>query len=164
MFAVVRNCCTSGNCFSCSGITPYGTPRRVEHWRGESEGTAKVMAENWRVYQAEVVENPLPRSVDWDHVQEVRDFVMRGLSKARECCVSCENHEKAWIRTLDTLLANRHPVATRETVERVAEVCMRARHPACFAWDYVTGEVKDEWRNIARAALTAAGFTLEAGA
>jgi len=64
MFAVVRNCCTSGNCFSCSGITPYGTPRRVEHWRGESEGTAKVMAENWRAYQAEVVENPLPRSVD----------------------------------------------------------------------------------------------------
>ena len=67
-------------------------------------------------------------------------------------------------RALTALYRARHPVATREAVERVAEVCMRARHPACFAWDYVTGEVKDEWRNIARAALTAAGITLEEGA
>lgn len=65
---------------------------------------------------------------------------------------------------LTALYRAQHPVATRETVERVAEVCMRARHPACFAWDYVTGEVKDEWRNIARAALTAAGFTIQEGA
>lgn len=65
---------------------------------------------------------------------------------------------------LTALYHARHPVATRETVERVAEVCMRARHPACFAWDYVTGEINDEWRNIARAALTAAGFTVQEGA
>lgn len=64
LYAVVRNCCTSGNCFSCSGITPFGTPRRVEHWRGEDQRTAEVLAQNWKAYGAEVTDQPELRSMD----------------------------------------------------------------------------------------------------
>jgi len=113
---------------------------------------------------------PIPLGADEKPFDQTMDAKLWAQEFVRRFPAHDEGLMLAWfanaiMRGYDTARAKyEHPVATRETVERVAEVCMRARHPACFAWDYVTGEVKDEWRNIARAALTAAGFTVQEGA
>ena len=55
-----------------------------------------------------------------------------------------------------------HPVATRETVERVAEALFLSSEQSKFQRE--TTLVVRHWHDLARAALTAAGFTLQEGA
>ena len=60
-----------------------------------------------------------------------------------------------------------HPVATRETVERVAKALFEDRKRVVtirLDWSELRGDLRETHRIAARAALTAAGFTLEAGA
>ncbi len=65
-------------------------------------------------------------------------------------------------RVLTALYRARHPVATRETVERVAEALFLSSEQSKFQRE--TTLVVRHWHDLARAALTAAGFTLEEGA
>lgn len=68
-------------------------------------------------------------------------------------------------RVLTALYRARHPVATRETVERVAKAIDDADSDSlCPVWDVMTVHQKSVLCDMARAALTAAGFTLEEGA
>lgn len=57
-FRVMRNCCTSGNCVECRGVTPYGKPVRVEQASGYSKEFAQFVAKNWARYEATV--EPMP--------------------------------------------------------------------------------------------------------
>jgi len=59
-------------------------------------------------------------------------------------------------RALTALYRARHPVATRETVERVRKALLQAFRATRVGEDFT--------ENCTRAALTAAGFTLEEGA
>lgn len=54
-YRVERDCCTSGNCACCRGVTPFGKPLRVVQARGYTEQRAKQVAANWRSYKAEAV-------------------------------------------------------------------------------------------------------------
>ena len=73
-----------------------------------------------------------------------------------------EQERDAALRALE---ASKHPVATRETVERVAKAIDNADSDSlCPVWDAMTVHQKSVLCDMARAALTAAGFTLEAGA
>lgn len=58
-FRVMRNCCTSGNCFECRGVTPYGKPLRIVQADGYSEAYAARVAQNWSLYKATVERMPL---------------------------------------------------------------------------------------------------------
>jgi mono/diheme cytochrome c family protein len=49
---VERDCCTSGNCATCHGVTPFGKPLRIVHGSGWSERYAKQVAHNWTQYNA----------------------------------------------------------------------------------------------------------------
>lgn len=49
---VVRDCCTSGNCIDCNGVTPLGEPLRVVHARNVDEQWAKTCARNFARYNA----------------------------------------------------------------------------------------------------------------
>jgi hypothetical protein len=53
-YKVVRNCCTSGNCFECRGVTPYGEPLQVIQGSGYSKKRAEQVANGWKTYQAKV--------------------------------------------------------------------------------------------------------------
>ncbi len=55
MYAVLRACCTSGNCFHCTRKSPYGTPLRVEQYRTADAAKAAEVARNWHGYRATVV-------------------------------------------------------------------------------------------------------------
>lgn len=58
-FRVMRNCCTSGNCFECRGVAPFGKPVRVEQASGYSQEYAEHVAANWARYRATVERMPL---------------------------------------------------------------------------------------------------------
>ena len=58
-WAVVRNCCLSGNCACCHGITPYGKPLRIVQADGYSKKYAEYVAKNWALYGAETLYAPL---------------------------------------------------------------------------------------------------------
>ncbi len=58
LWIVKRDCCTSGNCASCRGITPLGTPMRITQSFGLGEAYARWVAGNWASYKA--VAEPLP--------------------------------------------------------------------------------------------------------
>lgn len=47
MFVVTRNCCTSGNCGKCSGVTPFGKCLRVQQIRTLNEEQAKRCQRNF---------------------------------------------------------------------------------------------------------------------
>ena len=49
---VVRDCCTSGNCITCNGKSPFGVPLRVTQMDAIDERSAKQVAINWRSYKA----------------------------------------------------------------------------------------------------------------
>lgn len=53
---VVRNCCSSGLCFTCQGSVKR--PMRIVHATGYSERYAKTVAANWRDYKASA--EPMP--------------------------------------------------------------------------------------------------------
>lgn len=59
-YRVMRDCCTSGNCFHCSkyGVNPapHGYPARIEHIITEDKQIAKAIADAWKNYNAAVVE------------------------------------------------------------------------------------------------------------
>lgn len=51
-YAVERDCCTSGQCFDCTGRKGR---LRVVQLAGLDERTAKAVAANWRAYHPRVV-------------------------------------------------------------------------------------------------------------
>lgn len=53
-FQVIRNCCTSGNCFDCRDVTPFGKPLRVVQSEHDLEERANQVAAGWERYKAEV--------------------------------------------------------------------------------------------------------------
>lgn len=53
-YRVMRNCCTSGACITCRGVTPR--PLRVVQQAGLTQQRAKVVADGWRSYGATVEE------------------------------------------------------------------------------------------------------------
>ena len=57
MKAVIRDCCTSGNCDKCHGVTPFRVCMQVCQTmpEGVSEAKAAMIADNWREYDAQVV-------------------------------------------------------------------------------------------------------------
>ena len=55
---VMRNCCTSGNCITCTKAAPLGTPILVEHIRNMDEKSAKLIAANWKSYFAVAERQP----------------------------------------------------------------------------------------------------------
>lgn len=54
IWKVTRDCCTSGNCLNCAGVTRFGTPERVTHGTRYSKEFAEVIAKNWLRYNAKV--------------------------------------------------------------------------------------------------------------
>lgn len=46
---IMRDCCTSGNCFACIHL-PYGQRIRVEQFRTTDKALAATVMENWRLY------------------------------------------------------------------------------------------------------------------
>lgn len=55
MKVVIMNCCTSGNCGTCHGVTPVGTPMRVVHSLHEIESErTQTIVKNWSAYAPEV--------------------------------------------------------------------------------------------------------------
>src|SRR5262252_7606802 len=68
-FAVIRDCCTIGNCDSCNGVTPFGTKLRVcqtSLHSGVTKKYATTVAANWHAYNAEVVTLDEARLIDGD--------------------------------------------------------------------------------------------------
>jgi hypothetical protein len=55
LYVVIRDCCTSGNCFRCSHKTPYGEPARIEHSTYRDARDANDVAINWRQYNSVVI-------------------------------------------------------------------------------------------------------------
>ena len=56
-YAVLRDCCTSGNCDQCAfGVTPYGKCLTVCQTMpgGVDKDKAEVIAKNWKDYNARV--------------------------------------------------------------------------------------------------------------
>jgi hypothetical protein len=54
-FIVTRDCCTSGNCDKCHGVTPLRKCIRVVQWGPTTdEEKAKKVAHYWREYDAKV--------------------------------------------------------------------------------------------------------------
>lgn len=53
-YRVMRDCCTSGNCFACTKITPFGTPIRIEQWRCGNRAKARTVAKAWAHLHATV--------------------------------------------------------------------------------------------------------------
>jgi hypothetical protein len=49
---VTRNCCTSGNCSYCRGVTPVGVARRIVQGGDYGEAYARWVATNWQRYGA----------------------------------------------------------------------------------------------------------------
>lgn len=49
-FRVIRNCCTSGNCDTCTRKTPWGTKTRVVQAEGFTAQSAAWVAANWKDY------------------------------------------------------------------------------------------------------------------
>jgi Fe-S cluster biogenesis protein NfuA len=54
-YAIERDCCTSGNCSTCHDL-PYGTKRRVEQTDADTPEEADRIRDNWRAYNATVME------------------------------------------------------------------------------------------------------------
>ena len=55
MYAIYRDCCTSGQCDTCSKMG-RGTRKRVLHSRTDDRSEAYECAANWQAYRACVVE------------------------------------------------------------------------------------------------------------
>lgn len=51
---VMRDCCTSGNCLTCSGKAPFGVTVRVEQMRCTTKAQAEEIAGNWSRLKATV--------------------------------------------------------------------------------------------------------------
>lgn len=54
-YKIMRDCCTSGQCIVCREL-PRGTKVTVEHHRVASLELAKIIAANWTLYNAVVVD------------------------------------------------------------------------------------------------------------
>jgi len=68
-FAVLRDCCTIGNCDKCNGVTPFGVKLRVCQTSlhgGVTKKYAAEVAHNWRAYNAEVVPLDVAKQTDDD--------------------------------------------------------------------------------------------------
>jgi hypothetical protein len=52
-YRVMRDCCTSGQCFDCQHL-PVGTKIRVEHISCHTQIRADTIAQNWKAYNAKV--------------------------------------------------------------------------------------------------------------
>jgi hypothetical protein len=61
MLVVTRDCCLSGNCDTCGphGRMPtlFGTPARVEQWRGVDPVMAAAMMKAWRPFKTTLTED-----------------------------------------------------------------------------------------------------------
>lgn len=55
-YTVTRDCCTSGNCVTCIGVTPVGKPMRVVQQSGVTKQRADVLLKGWRDYKPAIAE------------------------------------------------------------------------------------------------------------
>lgn len=58
-YKVIRWCCTSGNCINCHDLK-YGTKRRVMQLDKLTKEKATIVADNFREYGAEIIEDTSP--------------------------------------------------------------------------------------------------------
>lgn len=54
-YHVMRDCCTSGNCFLCTRTRPYGTCIRVEQFITTDKAKAEEVKHNWRGHKASII-------------------------------------------------------------------------------------------------------------